>query len=449
MRVLVALTCLLAACLAKKPHPCYSPPLLTGALTVSTQNEKLWTFARYLYDALGQRVRLMELGTYENKSFTYDVLLLYREAAMYEINSTNRTCKKSPLKADFQPLAIPKDAALLGQVVVGSSSGPGEGLLVNTWGGDLPNKGGKYMSTVTEFGCIPVSTVTHTDQFGWVVTSFFNNVIGIDDPGQLNPPDFCPNKDTMDSDVEPKDFLSLFLNKRSDLCDIALYLLQRQTSNMRALVQLVCLSVGCLAQGPQQCTSPPLLTGSLSISTQSEKLMAFAKYSYDALRQRIRLREFGSYNNKSFHLDVLLLYRLGVMYKINYRTRTCCKKPLNVDFHPLAIPQNASLLGQAVLGSSSGPGQGVLVNTWEGELNTRRGTAKYVSTVTEFGCVPVSTLFHTNRSGWVVTSFFNNVLGLEDPGQLIPPSFCKTVQLKEEDGEEPDTFFSLFKNTLL
>lgn len=45
----------------------------------STQNEKLWTFAKYLYDALGQRVRLMELGTYENKSFTYDALLLFRE----------------------------------------------------------------------------------------------------------------------------------------------------------------------------------------------------------------------------------------------------------------------------------------------------------------------------------------------------------------------------------
>lgn len=44
-------------------------------------------------------------------------------------------------------------------------------------------------------------------------------------------------------------------------------------------------------------------------STQNEKLMAYAKYSYDALGKRIRLREFGSYNNKTFHLDVLLLYR--------------------------------------------------------------------------------------------------------------------------------------------
>ncbi|CAG5929504.1 unnamed protein product [Menidia menidia] len=203
MRLLVVLTCLVAGCLAQKPHPCASPPLLTGALTVSTQNEKLSTFTRYMYDALGQRTRLMELGTYENKSFTYDVLLLFREATMYEISYKNRTCKKKPLKIDFQPLAIPKTASFLGQAILGSSSGPGQGLLVNTWTGDLPNKAGKYMSTVTEFGCIPISTSYQTDQFGWVVTSFFDNVIGIADPGLLNPPDFCPDEQAVDSGMEP------------------------------------------------------------------------------------------------------------------------------------------------------------------------------------------------------------------------------------------------------
>lgn len=61
---------------------------------------------------------------------------------MYEINRKNKTCKKSQLKTEFQPLAIPKDASLLGQVILGSSSGPGQGILVNTWIGDLPNTGG-------------------------------------------------------------------------------------------------------------------------------------------------------------------------------------------------------------------------------------------------------------------------------------------------------------------
>ncbi|XP_023280155.1 ependymin-1-like [Seriola lalandi dorsalis] len=128
---------------------------------------------------------------------------------MYEIFHHNKTCKKMPLKADFQPLGIPKTASLLGQSVLGSSSGPGQGLLVNTWIGDLPDKQGKFMTTVTEFGCIPITTLYHTDQFGWMMTNFFNNVIGISDPSQLNPPDFCP--ETEDSTEEPADFLSLFL----------------------------------------------------------------------------------------------------------------------------------------------------------------------------------------------------------------------------------------------
>uniref|UniRef100_A0A3Q3KXM1 Ependymin-like n=1 Tax=Mastacembelus armatus TaxID=205130 RepID=A0A3Q3KXM1_9TELE len=196
---------------------------------------------------------------------------------------------------------------------------------------------------------------------------------------------------------------------------------------MRVLILFVCLSAGCLAQRPQQCSN--------------EKLTSIAKYSYDALGKRIRLREFGSYENKTFRLDVLLLYRQGVMYKINYRNHTCFKKPLNVDFHPLAIPHNASLLGQVVLGSSSGPGQGVLVNTWVGELHMKKGNARYMSTVTEFGCIPVTTMFHTSRSGWVVTSFFNNVIGLQDPQQLNPPSFCKDAQLERMNEEDPATFF--------
>ncbi|XP_070710595.1 ependymin-1-like [Pempheris klunzingeri] len=210
---------------------------------------------------------------------------------------------------------------------------------------------------------------------------------------------------------------------------------------MRALVLLVCLSAGCLAQRPKKCTSPPLLTGELSVSTASEKLMAYARYSYDALEERVHITDFGSYNNKSFHHDLLLLYKERVMYLINKRNRTCCKRPLNADFHPLMVPEGASLQAQVVLGSSSGPRQGLLVNTWTGEMRLKEGTAKYMSTVTEFGCIPVSTLLHTDSRGWMAISFFNNVIGLVDPQGLNPPPFCKGAQLEEEN---PATFFSLF-----
>ena len=43
-----------------------------------------------------------------------------------------------------------------------------------------------------------------------------------------------------------------------------------------------------------------------------------------------------------------------------------------------------------------------------------------------------------------ILSFFNNVIGLVDPHQLIPPPFCKDAKLEIEDGEDPVTFYSLF-----
>ncbi|CAL8326463.1 unnamed protein product [Lota lota] len=209
MRALLLLCLLAVGCLAQKPYPCRSPPLLSGSVVVSTQTEALWVSAKYIYDALGQRMRVQEMGVFNNKTFSMDALLLYREGAMYVIDTEKRNCTKSPLKGDFHPMAIPKDAKLLGQAVLGSSSSPGEGLLVNTWIGKIP-AAGKYMSTVTEFGCIPISTAYHTDQDGWIQTSFYNNVKGISDPGMLNPPDFCKGAE-LQSGQNPVDFFSLFL----------------------------------------------------------------------------------------------------------------------------------------------------------------------------------------------------------------------------------------------
>ncbi|KAM6949577.1 ependymin-like [Aplochiton taeniatus] len=208
------------------------------------------------------------------------------------------------------------------------------------------------------------------------------------------------------------------------------------------VVLLACLALGCLAQVPHPCKSPPLMTGSLTITSQDEQLVAYAKYFYDAFGQRVRLFEIGNYGNKTFSVDVLLLFREGIMYKINDEDKSCTKEKLAADFHPMEIPKDATLLGQAIVGSSSGPGQGLLVNTWRGEMKRKQKTAKYMSTVTEFGCIPVSTLFHTEEHGWMLSSFFDNVIGVEDPQTLLPPPFCQGLEL--EDTNEPDDFYSIF-----
>lgn len=67
------------------------------------------------------------------------------------------------------------------------------------------------------------------------------------------------------------------------------------------------------------------------------------------------------------------------MFKINNRDRACSKKRLSGDFLQLEIPKDASLVGQAVLGSSSVPGEGILVNMWTGELHRKKETGRCAS----------------------------------------------------------------------
>uniref|UniRef100_A0A8C6WZQ6 Ependymin-like 1 n=1 Tax=Neogobius melanostomus TaxID=47308 RepID=A0A8C6WZQ6_9GOBI len=198
MRLMLVLACLLGLSLGaslekeRKPHHC----------------SKAWAYAPYEYDAIEERIRIYEVGTFQNQSFTYDVLLLFREGVMYEIDDQSFKCVKRAITGDFQPIEVPASATLLGSAVIGSSSGHGEGLLVNTWTGQAPD-GGKYILTMTDFGCIPVSNVLQTEPFNWMIFSYINTVIGIADPDTLNPPPFCPGRE-VPSEGEPVDFFTFF-----------------------------------------------------------------------------------------------------------------------------------------------------------------------------------------------------------------------------------------------
>ncbi|XP_026106600.1 ependymin-like [Carassius auratus] len=204
------------------------------------------------------------------------------------------------------------------------------------------------------------------------------------------------------------------------------------------LVLVLVLTGRSSAQMPHRCRTPALLSGSMSVSAREGQDWVLAKYRYDAIGQRIRLWEFGQVQSKSFHADMLFLFREAVVYSIDYKNRTCQKNPLHTAFHPSHIPHNASLLSQVILGGSSAPGEGLLVNTWTGDVPATAG--KYVATVTEFGCIPVSTLYYTPKTGWILTSYFNAVTGIEDPEQFFPPPFCAHADTKEEQLD----FFSAF-----
>ncbi|KAM9449790.1 ependymin-like isoform 2-T2 [Clarias gariepinus] len=201
---------------------------------------------------------------------------------------------------------------------------------------------------------------------------------------------------------------------------------------------LVFVAGGCLAQKPRPCKSPPLFEGSFSVVAQNGDFLGLGKQSYDAILKRIRIREFVMAGNHTEVIDALLLYQEKLMYQIDYKHRTCQKQALIDEFHPMEIPANSTLLGQVVLGSLSAPGEGVLANSWTGDLPEVKGW--YAMTFTEFGCFPVGLLYSVPKTDLIVGSFFNNIRGIEDPSVFIPPPFCDDATLKAGEGN----FFSVF-----
>ncbi|KAJ8366741.1 hypothetical protein AAFF_G00342730 [Aldrovandia affinis] len=212
-----ASVCLLLAAtvLAQKPHPCKSPPLLVGRVSLVYPKGQLFVFERFSYDAFGQRVRVRLGGVDHNQTFHKDYLLLYREGLVYEISYRNHTCSKMALEIPFQPMEIPHDATFQAQVIIGSSSAPGEGLLVNNFIGDFPHSEGKYFLTFTEFGCIPITSLTYSATAGYFLASYFDIVIGIEDPEEFIPPDFCDTSKPVEDGEPVTDLFEALLQKNN------------------------------------------------------------------------------------------------------------------------------------------------------------------------------------------------------------------------------------------
>ncbi|MEQ2304612.1 hypothetical protein AMECASPLE_028986 [Ameca splendens] len=129
------------------------------------------------------------------------------------------------------------------------------------------------------------------------------------------------------------------------------------------------------------------------------------------------------------------------MYEIDWRTQSCRKLPLEAYFMPMHVPADAILIGQAVLGSSSSWGMGLLTNTWGGQFQNKD---TYSSVFTEIGCLPVTLTSYSPKSGWTTISTYNRVIGLSNPMDFILPSFCDAAEI--EKSAKPHTVFSAMES---
>ncbi|XP_061888573.1 ependymin-like [Entelurus aequoreus] len=208
-----------------------------------------------------------------------------------------------------------------------------------------------------------------------------------------------------------------------------------------ALSVLGLLLAGASAQKPKPCVAPPLMTGGVTLMTPSGLYTSSGTISYDAFGQKIRVRNFGFVGNETFAIDQLMLFNKKVYYEINWKEFTCKKKRLNTDFIPMHVPDNAVMMGQAVLGSSSSWGMGVLVNNWHGLLPNN---GYYMSVFSDIGCIPMTFTSYTPSSGWTMVSTYNWVLGLTNPMDFFPPVICGKSEL--EESETADTMFTALES---
>ncbi|XP_037619546.1 ependymin-like [Sebastes umbrosus] len=210
---------------------------------------------------------------------------------------------------------------------------------------------------------------------------------------------------------------------------------------------LTCLGMvlaAAVAQAPKPCVVPELMNGGFTVMDSSGLYTSLGTISYDALGQRMRVRNYVVVGNQTSSLDQLMIFNQKVYYEIDWSKFSCKKKALDTTFIPMQVPSDAQLVGQVFMGSSSSWGMGVLVNNWYGELPQN---GKYSAVFSEIGCIPMTLSGYTPASGWITVSTYNWVLGNTDPMDYSPPFFCAKSKL--EKTETPETFFTALQSVAM
>ncbi|PFX23310.1 mammalian ependymin-related protein 1-like [Stylophora pistillata] len=178
------------------------------------------------------------------------------------------------------------------------------------------------------------------------------------------------------------------------------------------------------AQRPVPCETPPEWNGRQMTIDPEKKFAVFARISYDAPNERINIvEEVDIYQKEKKFYEYIILFKEGIMYQIELstkRTGKCEKKKLSEPFHKFKIPDNATAIGEATIGSNALPGAGVNVAFFTGEIDGDR----FFLTVTTEGCLPVHQNIETKTAGTMHIGYYDLELGV-DPERFVPPRECE------------------------
>jgi len=133
-------------------------------------------------------------------------------------------------------------------------------------------------------------------------------------------------------------------------------------------------------------------------------------------------------DDEAFH--VIHLFRERRTFRYNLKSKVCTTEELKHRFHRIEIPNNATFVGDAIIGTNAFNNAGLLTTHWHHHNKEQHFQWYGVFTDRDIGCVPVSDEFHDEAVGRVYTQFFDVVLGIADPNIFIPNSSCPRVARK-------------------
>ncbi|XP_071962806.1 mammalian ependymin-related protein 1-like [Antedon mediterranea] len=193
MRACLALCLLFFATNVKSQAlaPCDAPDFLEAKIIEVNRERQYEVRSRLSYDARNYRKRYVdEVFTTDDTREYFDVLYLHNVGIEYRLDLQTRQCESRDISQEqFFPIGIPKNATFYGEATIGTKGFPGEGVLVQTWGGQ--SERGRYSGIWTVTGCLPVKEGYYSNQTGYISTEFYDITLGISDPNVFLPPKEC------------------------------------------------------------------------------------------------------------------------------------------------------------------------------------------------------------------------------------------------------------------
>jgi len=181
--------------------------------------------------------------------------------------------------------------------------------------------------------------------------------------------------------------------------------------------------VSVVLSDPKPCHSPDVFEAHAYQFDYQLNDFIRARFSQDASMERISIFEEFRDSEKRDVFHNIRLFREKMEYHINLKDNSCKSKAIPDDehFRRIGVPESATFIAEAEIGSNAERNAGVLIHLWVDQFTDG---SNWMGQFAAHDCFPIHERVNTTQYGVIQTDFFDITLGISDPNVFIPPSGC-------------------------